>query len=37
MLHDKLGPVSRLKHVDIYGRALRLVDGEWSEVPSSMA
>jgi hypothetical protein len=37
MLHDTLGPGSSLKHVDIHGTALRLVDGEWVEVSSSVA
>jgi hypothetical protein len=37
MLHDKLGSASSLRHVDIYGTVLRLVDGEWVEVPSSVA
>jgi hypothetical protein len=36
-LHDKLSPASRLKHVDIYGKLLHLVNGEWVEAPSSMA
>ena len=29
MLHDKLGPASSLKHVDMYGTVFRLVDGKW--------
>jgi hypothetical protein len=37
MLHDTLGPGSSLKHVDIHGTALCLVDGEWVEVSSSVA
>ena len=37
MVHDKLDPASSLKHVGIYGTVLRLVDGEWVEVPSRVA
>ena len=37
ILHDKLGPASSLKHVDIFGTILHLVNGEWIEVPSGVA
>ncbi|KAH0835742.1 hypothetical protein J3R83DRAFT_9567 [Lanmaoa asiatica] len=32
ILHDKLGPTSSLRRVEIYERAFCLVGGEWSEV-----
>lgn len=31
VLEDKLGPSASLNYVDIYGRVLSLVGGEWSE------
>ena len=37
ILYAKLGPASGLKHVDIYGTVLHLVDGQWVEVTSSVA
>ncbi|KAF8550789.1 hypothetical protein OG21DRAFT_1513572 [Imleria badia] len=37
VLHDKLGPASNLKDIDVYGRVLHLVDGQWSEVSSGSA
>ncbi|KAF8550788.1 hypothetical protein OG21DRAFT_1487492 [Imleria badia] len=35
VLHDKLSPASNLKHIDIRGRVLHLVDGQWSIFPKS--
>ena len=36
ILHEKLGPASSLKYVDMCETVLRLVDREWVEVPSSV-
>ncbi|KAG9312600.1 hypothetical protein JVU11DRAFT_6997 [Chiua virens] len=34
-LHEKLGPHSRLTHIDCFGTVFHLVEGEWSEEGNS--